>query len=35
MALMFALEEYAKISPVGADVFAYMKNAMIDAGLSL
>ena len=34
LALVNALEEYAKISPVGADVFAYVKNAMIYAGLS-
>jgi hypothetical protein len=35
MALMFALEEYAKISAVGADVLAYCKNAIQDGDVSL
>lgn len=33
LALLNALEQYSKTSPVGADVFAYLKNAMIEADI--
>ena len=33
LALLNALEQHSKISPVGADVFAYLQNAMIEADI--
>jgi len=33
LALLNALEQYSETSPVGADVFAYLKNAMTEADI--